>query len=271
MFTIDPEKTVEELREKKIFKVFSSMNNHQVATPETSLEEARSYVLFFREGGKKLSVYIGLHLLPTDRKLFYAHSANPFFEDDLNDVEEEARNFAEDLGAMLDEVNFANLSDAEREDWLENQSIFSRKKPPEPEPAEQPAQPEVAVTAAALTPPPVQAPEVQPAPPPPQVVPEVKASVAPEPAMASAQPRSQPQPAEMPEMPYETHGPEPAQETDQARSAPLSAVKRRQEITQKAAAGIVKAPKQAAKKELPSADDVVSRDREALARLLTSF
>jgi len=271
MFTIDQKTTEIELREKRLFKVLLSMNNHQVATPDTSLEEARSYVFFFREGKNKLSVYIGLHLLTTDRKLFYAHSANPFSEDDLKDVEEEARNFAEDLGAMLDEVDFAHMSDLERDDWMENQSIFSKKKPPEAEPSEQPAQPEAAVTAPVQAPTPVPAPDAQTPAAPNEPSPEVQASVAPEPAAVSEQPISQHHPAEMPELPHEAPEPAPVQESDQTKSAPLEAAKRRQEITQKATTGIAKAPKQTSKKELPSANGVVSRDREALARLLTSF
>jgi hypothetical protein len=271
MFTIDQEKTVEELREKKLFKVFSSMNNHQVATPDTSLEEARSYVLIFREGKNKLSVYIGLHLLSTDRKLFYAHSENPFSEDGLEDVETEARNFAEDLGAMLDEVDFENMSDSERDDWMENQSIFSEKKPPEPESPEQSAQPEAAVAAPAETSTPVPVSDVQPPVAEKPPVPEVPTFVAPEPAEVYEQPVSQPQRAETPDMPQDAPGSAPFQQSEQTRSAPLAAAKRRQEITQKATAGIAKAVKQTAKKELPSADGVVGRDREALARLLTSF
>ena len=140
MFTIDPKITEKDLKKKMLFKVFLSMNNHHVATPETSLEEARSYVFFAREGRNRVSAYIGLHLLHTDRKLFYAHSANPFLVDALQDVEEEARYFAEDMGAMLDEVDFANLSDTEQDSWFEGQSIFSQKKQPEAAPVEQPDQ-----------------------------------------------------------------------------------------------------------------------------------
>ncbi len=56
--------------EKNLVKAFFSMNNHQIATPEMMLEDARSYIMFFREPGGKLSAYIGLQLLATGRKLF---------------------------------------------------------------------------------------------------------------------------------------------------------------------------------------------------------
>ncbi|HTG02252.1 MAG TPA: hypothetical protein VK654_16850 [Nitrospirota bacterium] len=132
MFSID--KNIEDLsiRERKIIKVFFSMNNHQVATPEMMLEEARSYILFFREE-RGISAYIALHLLLTDRKLYYAHSSNPFDAGKLNGVQEEALVFAEGLGAMLDELDFSKLSDLEQESWIDSQEIFTPKPKTVPE------------------------------------------------------------------------------------------------------------------------------------------
>ncbi len=198
MFTIDPKITEKDLKKKILFKVFLSMNIHQVATPETSLEEARSYVFFAREGRNRLSAYIGLHLLHTDRKLFYAHSANPFLEEVLQDVEEEARYFAEDLGAMLDEVDFAGLSEPEQDSWIEGQSIFSQKKQPEAAPVEQPHQLAPAAAVSSVQPP--AAPE--------RLTPAPEEIRAPEPPAASVQPVTQ------------AHQPE-AQEQKSPREAPV--------------------------------------------------
>ena len=110
MFTIDTNITDLKIKERNLYKVLFSMNIHQVATPELSAEDAKSYVFFFREGGRYLS-YIGLHFLRTDRKMYYSHSANPFSESELPAVEDEARSFAEDMGAMLDELGLAKMSD----------------------------------------------------------------------------------------------------------------------------------------------------------------
>lgn len=261
MFTIDPKITEKDLKKKNLFKVFLSMNIHQVATPETSLEEARSYVFFAREGRNRQSAYIGLHLLQTDRKLFYAHSANPFLEEALQDVEDEARDFAEDLGAMLDEVDFAGLSETERDSWIEGQSIFSQKKQPETAPVEQPLQlaPAVAVTT------------VQPPAAPERLTPVTEDIRAPEPPAASVQPvtRAQQPGAQEQKTPQEVTV---DAQVRQAKDSPLAAAKRRQEMQQNAVTiDLEKAPKQTVKKKVFSATGVVSRDREALARLLTSF
>jgi len=103
------------------------MNNHQVATPEMMLEEARSYILFIREPDGRLSAYIGLHLLTTDRRLYYTHASNPFPFRALTEIEEEALAFVEGLGAMLDSIDFTRMSLELRNQWIDKQEIFHVK------------------------------------------------------------------------------------------------------------------------------------------------
>lgn len=275
MFTIDPKITEKDLKGKSIFKVLISMNNHQVATPEMSLEEARSYVFFIREGRNRLSAYIGIHLLLTDRKLVYAHSANPFLEEQLLKIEDEARDFAEYLGAMMDEIDFASMSDLEQDKWIEDQGIFSTKAPP-------------AVAEAVPAPAPTSAPETPAAPEPPIAV-ETKSApepaAAPEPPLPAAGTKSAPQPpaaSSVPPVPktYPVEAKEPTRDAPvtetvrkdvPAQAPPRAAAKQRQETLQKEATTGIDTPKQTAKKISFSATSVVGRDREALARLLTSF
>jgi outer membrane biosynthesis protein TonB len=257
MFTIDPKITEKDLKGKSIFKVLISMNNHQVATPEMSLEEARSYVFFIREGRNRLSAYIALHLLLTDRKLVYAHSANPFLEEQLLKIEDEARDFAEYLGAMMDEVDFASMSDLEQDKWIEDQGIFSTKTPPE-------------VAEAVPAPAPASAPETPAAPEPP--IPAVETKSAPQPPAASSVP---PVPKTYPVETKEPTRDAPVTATVRkdvpAQAPPRAAAKQRQETLQKEPTTGIDTPKQTAKKISFSATSVVGRDREALARLLTSF
>jgi hypothetical protein len=71
--------------------------------------------------------------------------------------------------------------------------------------------------------------------------------------------------------PEEKH-PQPVPRAAARKSAAAAPLKQRLDIMQKAInAGIVKPPKPSIKKEALAATGVVSRDREALARLLTSF
>jgi len=252
MFTVDPTITDLKAKEKSMLKVLFSMNTHQVATPEMNLEQARSYVIFCREGGGKISAYIGLHLLDTNRRLFYPHSSNPFPEEDMNAVDEEARGFAEGLGAMLDEIDISKMSAEEKNHWIDDQAIFNLKKQIEAKPSERT---EVAASAASEQP---SVPS-----PPPQEVAAPAAPVhttpipsAPEPSLQpSVQPIPPKQPAAAP-----------------TKAAQQVSAKLPEDVIQRAIkAGVVKAPKAQLNKEIRSITGIVSRDKEALARLLSSF
>ena len=307
MFTIDTTIADLKIKERSLHKVLFSVNIHQVATPELSAEDAKSYVFFFREGGKYLS-YIGLHFLRTDRKTYYSHSANPFSESELPSVEDEARSFAEDMGAMLDELGLAKMSDMEKDRWIEEQDIFfSRNKTDEQPAAEDAAQPRPAEQSTPAVQP---APAVQPVPAPSSVQPAPAPEPELAPAVLSAPPENsapvQQTPVPRPEPVVQTMpepGPDSAEQSEveaPVQSPAPSRPQRKQAATQRqpadrpktvapvsdhpqlqlsvddvmdraVKAGIVKAPKQQLKKDIRSSSGVTSRDKEALARLLASF
>jgi hypothetical protein len=284
MFTIDANITDLKAKERNLIRVLFSMNIHQVANPEMSPEEARSYVFFFREGGK-VQAYVGLYFINTDRRMYYTHSDNPFPEEAMADVEGEARGFAEDLGAMLDEIDFAKLSSAEKNRWIDDQEFLSGRKQETQSRAEDvaagqtasvekpaPVQPAPVQQAAAQPAPIVQqqasAPEAQPQPQPVPAVPPA-APVQPGPVRPPASQQPPPQPVQKAAAPSKA----PAQpvpyvpETDQP--APVQRV---DEVLEEAVkAGVVKAPKAQLKKDIRSSTGVISREKEALARLLASF
>jgi hypothetical protein len=305
MFTIDQKVTFEKIREKNLVKAFFSMNNHQVATPEMMLEEARSYIMFFREPGGKLSAYIGLQLLVTGRKLFYSHSSNPFHDDEIKSIEEEALIFVEGLGALIDEKDFTQLTSQEKKHWIEEQEIFRERTAPEStEKASAEEAPAVEAHAGEATqelpsvqqepqashPSPVASGPAAPQPPqqPVQYAPQTpsvpftpQAAPPQAPPVAYEQPtfetqKEQPAPKRENQAPLPRKAKQAADRTEEEEilEKPVrgSSTKGKQEIMQKAIkAGVVKAPKPSQQKEALAATGVVSRDREALARLLTSF
>ena len=299
MFTVDPTITDLKVKEKSMLKMLFSMNTHQVATPEMNLEEARSYVIFCREGGGKTSAYIGLYLLDTNRRLFYPHSSNPFPDEDMTAVDEEARGFAEGMGAMLDEIDLTKMSSEEKNHWIDDQAIFNLNKQIEAKPGEQtaapatesPEQPATPVArpqeATAPSVPVTTASDAQPAPaaqPQEAAAPAFPASTA---SVAQSAPADQPREATVPAAPVNTvpapPAPEPPPPPVQPRpperpaSAPTKtaqqvSAKRPEDVIQRAIrAGVVKGSKPQLNKESRSTNGIVSRDKEALARLLSSF
>jgi len=216
MFNSDPNITELNVREKNLHKALFSMNIHQVATPDLTVEDARCYVLFFGEGSN-VTAYIALYLTRTDSRLYYSYSSNPFPQEGMAQVEEEARGFVEDMGFVLDEMPLAGVSPAEKDRWIDEQAIFNRKKQP----------------------------DVRPAP--------------------AAEP--QPQAWKKPAPAAEPAASQPAPGTAQ----PLSAKRPDSLASPAVKADTTKPPPKQPKKEIRTATSVVSREKEALARLLSSF
>jgi hypothetical protein len=288
MFNINADIEDLKIRERTLVKAFFSMNNHPVATPGGMSEEGRSYVVFFRETGGNMSAYIAIYLLLSGKKLFYSHSSNPFPERELGSVEEEAISFAEGLGAMLDEVHLTKMTAEEKARWIDEQGIFApplKKTAAPAAPAATPPAPAAVAPPAPAPPAPAPAPQQPQSPPaaPTQVAQQqpVQAQPAPTqkvqqpvapvpPAAAAPAAAAAPKPSPTPrKQPAEKALEETLREETSAAQTPAS--KDRLEIIQESIkAGIVKPPKQV-KKEKQSATGVVSREREALARLLASF
>jgi hypothetical protein len=225
MFTLDQDITVPKLREKNLVKVFFSMNNHQVATPEMMLEEARSYVMFYAGADGKVAAYIGLYLILTGRRLFFAHSSNPFPPGEMGPVEDEALCFVEGLGALADQMDIANMSAEEKSRWIDSQDIFSLQAWPEksPEaPSTQPAEAEAERPEPKASQPPSAAPEAAPAAPQMQPAPQTQSDTQPAPQTQPAPEAAQLRQASQPDAPPQaapTAPPSPDSPVDEAPAA----------------------------------------------------
>lgn len=241
MFTADPGITELNIRERVIFKALFSMNIHEVATPELSTEDARCYFFLFRDNGR-FSAYAALYLPRTDRRFFYSYSSNPFYDESVAEVLDEARKFAEDMGFLMDEINVSAMSAEDKNRWIDEQGIFSAKKQAEPKPPAQALQ----TTQTPL--------ESAPGPVPPAETAQASPSV--ETKTLAAQDAEAQQPPLLKKKAVQQQPP---------------AARRDEVITEAVKAGIMKPPKQRLKKEMQSASGTVSRDKEALARLLASF
>jgi len=278
MFIIDSNITDLKVREKGIIKMLFSLNTHSVATPEMSVEEARCYIIFFRETGRA-SAYIGMYLPHTDKRYYYAYSGNQFPLETVAEVEEETRKFAEDMGFLLDEVNLSAMSPGERSQWLDEQTIFGQKKEIKDKPVSAQAKPVQPAAGTKPAPQPVATKPVAV----PQPGPQPPTPVTPQPqTQPPAQPQRQ-QPQKKAEKPAPVQQPAPqtqpltteTQRTDvspPSEAEPALATKRPDDVmTQAIKAGIVRPPQKQLRKELRSVTGVVSKDREALARLFASF
>ena len=83
--------------------------------------------IFYPRGEKQSFGLYRASFTPYRQETFLRAFREPIFSRALQDVEEEARDFAEDMGAMLDEVDFANLSDRNRTAGSGARASSSRK------------------------------------------------------------------------------------------------------------------------------------------------
>jgi hypothetical protein len=171
---------------------------------------------------------------------------------------------------MLDEIDLAKMSDLEQDRWLKEQKLFVRSSQPKAVPAGLVPQPDRVSAIPPEKSPGISAPEppaasIQPAP-----VPLVQATSvsSPTPPVPTAPEVSKPQ--EQPQRPAAASA--PAEAVPPLVLAQPVAPKRGQEVVKKVKEDAVPAkPKPAQVKGAPGLTGVVSRDREALARLFTSF
>lgn len=162
MFDLDPSLDRIPVSPDTVERVAWSLNLTPVAGADFAGGEARAYAVTAAAGGGRSECYVCMYVSSLDRAQVYRNRANPFPASEGEAHEEEALAFLEELGFILESIDYRGWSSRERQDWFEKQPPFhARRAPPEtpPLPAE-PAAAAPAAPAAVVTPPP--APEKSP-------------------------------------------------------------------------------------------------------------
>lgn len=139
MYTVDTNIKDLQVKERVLSRLFYSLNSPMIATPELGTEEARCFIMVFKEE-KTYSSYIGLYLPNSERRFFYVYSGNPVSEAGLSELLEESNRFAEEMGFLLDELNVSGMSVEERNKWIDGQPFFGYVKKAEEKPREAPVE-----------------------------------------------------------------------------------------------------------------------------------
>ncbi|MGH7377557.1 MAG: hypothetical protein ACREKK_09085 [Candidatus Methylomirabilales bacterium] len=217
MFDLDPSLDRIPISPDALERVAWSLNLTAVAGTDFAGAEARAYAVAGAAGDGRSVCYVCLYVQSMDRAQVYRHRANPFPAAEGEAHEEEALAFLEDLGFILETIDYRGWNSRERQDWFDKQPPFhARRPPPETPPVPQEPAPAARVApAAAPAPPaaPVAPPEMEgvlvlaepieeppPAPsPPPSPAPRPAAARVP-PSRARAVAQASPPPAVKPEV-----------------------------------------------------------------------
>ncbi|TYO98816.1 hypothetical protein EDC39_105185 [Geothermobacter ehrlichii] len=115
MFRQDPNRTRLGIPAQQVLRLEESISDAQVSVPGYPSQMARAYLCVFQTGSG-LRVTVVLHLLTSNRLVFFLNSGGPLGKDDACRVLGEGMQFAESLGFMLGNLDFHRLSPAERQE-----------------------------------------------------------------------------------------------------------------------------------------------------------
>lgn len=156
MFDLDPSLDRIPVSPDTIERVAWSLNLTPVAGADFAGAEARAYAVTAAGGGGRSECYVCMYVSSLDRAQVYRHRANPFPASEGEAHEAEALAFLEELGFILESIDYRGWNSRERQDWFEKQPPFqARRATPQTPPL--PAEPAVAAPvarAAAGAPPP---------------------------------------------------------------------------------------------------------------------
>lgn len=103
MFSLNPKIERLDLKSSEIVTVVSSGNRPFVAVSGPA-QEADAYIISAKEGAGRY-VYICLHMVGEDRRLFFTSDECPTTESKVHEVETDAVGFVEDMGFMIVKKN----------------------------------------------------------------------------------------------------------------------------------------------------------------------
>lgn len=153
MFDLDPSLDRIPVSSDAIERVAWSLNLTPVAGTDFAGAEARAYAVTASARGGRSVCYVCLYVSSLDRAQVYRHRANPFSSADGEAHEEEALEFLQELGFILESIDYRGWSSQERREWFDKQPPFhARRPPPETPPVPKEAAAAPAAPAAASAP-----------------------------------------------------------------------------------------------------------------------
>ncbi len=111
---------------QNIIKIYRGMNMVNVSIGDYTSEPSEVYITTSQEGDE-LSTFIVFYLVNPASQAIYAYGGNPFQQEERISVELEAKEFVEEMGAILEDIGWEGMPEDEKALWLENQYLFRRE------------------------------------------------------------------------------------------------------------------------------------------------
>ncbi|MBM2837886.1 MAG: social motility and stimulation tgl protein [Deltaproteobacteria bacterium] len=123
MFELCEQKCSLPLERERVIRLMMSFNEPMVAAPHHAVQQTHAYICTFKED-EKVSVYIYLYLTTEKVGLMYRYLEEPSSEGSPT-AEDDAVQFAEDMGFLMDDLRFDVLLISQQEKLLATIPMFT--------------------------------------------------------------------------------------------------------------------------------------------------
>jgi hypothetical protein len=127
VFKLDPSLDRIPVSPDAIERVAWSLNLTSVAGKDFAGAEARAYAVTSAAGGGRSVCHVCLYVPSLERVQVFRHEKSPFPKAEGQAHQEEALAFLEDLGFILESVEYGGWGSRERQAWFEKQPPFHRR------------------------------------------------------------------------------------------------------------------------------------------------
>lgn len=124
----DPTLTHVPATRDQVVAVVESINQPQISIPTKVPQAAQAHLVGLRNANGSFSIYVGLFLRQTGENVIYAAERREIPVDAYGEQEQEALQFLESMGFMLDNTHFRNLAPEGQEQILRRVPIFTRPR-----------------------------------------------------------------------------------------------------------------------------------------------
>lgn len=125
MFELCREKCSIDADREGVIRLAMSFNEPQVAPSGHHIQPAQAYICTLKERDG-FSVYIYLYLTTEKTGILYVHADAARTEDECRAAEDEANQFTEEMGFMMDDLKFFDLNASQQDKLLATIPLFSQ-------------------------------------------------------------------------------------------------------------------------------------------------
>lgn len=107
---VKTDQAIQEIARHPTILLLRSLNLSKVAAPDgEGAVDCFAFLIEYEAPRDEVGLLIGFYMVEPNELLFYAHEQNPVDLEQSSEIEEEARQFVESMGFMMDDIQFQGM------------------------------------------------------------------------------------------------------------------------------------------------------------------